>query len=187
MRFAAATAGCAANPGKEGVTAAPAKVYMTRDISPAGLKAVYEALGRPEDIRESMKLIRCNRVVISLFETDRNDNNYHWRYRPEMDQQHHRELFISNFVRDSKHYGVFTETNADRFDASKLTFPGRNLFNYATPAAYPLPLIGRTAAITSILDRYREKHLFGIGRWGEHQHHNHDVCIKHALDFVASL
>ena len=26
--------------------AAPAKVYMTRDISPAGMKAVYEALGR---------------------------------------------------------------------------------------------------------------------------------------------
>ncbi len=26
MQFAAATAGCAANPGKEGVTAAPAKV-----------------------------------------------------------------------------------------------------------------------------------------------------------------
>lgn len=149
--------------------------------------SLYEALGCPEDIRESMKLIRCNRVVISLFETDRNDNDYHWRYRPEMDQQHHRELFISNFVRGSKNYGVFTETNADRFDASKLTFPGRNLFNYTTPAAYPLPLIGRTAAITSILDRYREKRLFGIGRWGEHQHHNHDVCIKHALDFVASL
>lgn len=46
MQFAAATAGCAANPGKEDVTAAPAKVYMTRNISPAGLKAVYEALGR---------------------------------------------------------------------------------------------------------------------------------------------
>lgn len=149
--------------------------------------SLYGALGCPEDIRESMKLIRYNRVVISLFETDRNDNDYHWRYRPEMDQQHHRELFISNFVRGSKNYGVFTETNADRFDASKLTFPGRNLFNYTTPAAYPLPLIGRTAAITSILERYREKRLFGIGRWGEHQHHNHDVCIKHALDFVAAL
>ena len=91
--------------------------------------SLYEALGRPEEIRAPMRLIRYNKVVISLFETDRNDNNYHWRYRPEMDQQHHRELFISNFVRDSKQFGVFTETNADRFDALKLTFPGRNLCN----------------------------------------------------------
>lgn len=148
---------------------------------------LYEALGRPQEIAGRMKFIRYNRVVISLFETDENRNNYHWRYRPEMDQQHHRELFISNFVRDSKRYGVFTETNADRFHAGTLTFPGRNIFNYTTPAAYPLPLIGRTAAISDILDYYREKNLFGVGRWGEHQHHNHDVCIKHALDFVENL
>lgn len=44
MQFAAAGSGCAATSEKE--TKAPAKVYMTRDISPEGLKAVYEALGR---------------------------------------------------------------------------------------------------------------------------------------------
>lgn len=104
-----------------------------------------------------------------------------------MEQQHHRELYISNFVKDSKNYGVFTETNANRFDANKVTFKGRNLFNYTTPAAYPIPLVGRTAAITAILDYFKSKHLYGVGRWGEHQHHNHDICIKHALDFVDNL
>ena len=44
MQLAAAGSGCAATSEKE--TKAPAKVYMTRDISPEGLKAVYEALGR---------------------------------------------------------------------------------------------------------------------------------------------
>jgi hypothetical protein len=61
------------------------------------------------------------------------------------------------------------------------------LFNYTTPAAYPIPLVGRTAAITAILDYFKPKHLYGVGRWGEHQHHNHDICIKHALDFVDNL
>ncbi|WP_298068281.1 NAD(P)-binding protein [uncultured Mailhella sp.] len=162
--------------------------YKTRNvITTIPWPSLYRYLGSPEEIRGKMEFIRYNKVVISLFETAENSNNYHWRYRPEMEQQHHRELFISNFVKDSKKYGVFTETNADRFDASRLTFPGKNLFNYTTPAAYPLPLLGRTKAITSILEHYKEKHLFGIGRWGEHQHHNHDVCIKHALDFVAKL
>ncbi len=148
---------------------------------------LYEALGRPDVIKEQMTKIKYNKVVVSLFETDDNPTNYHWRYRPEMTQQHHRELYISNFVKDNKNYGVFTETNSERFDPERLTFKGRNLFNYTTPAAYPLPLIGRTKAINEILAYFKSKRLFGIGRWGEHQHHNHDVCMKHALDFVEDL
>lgn len=46
MQFAATGSGCAATPEKTEASKSPAKVYMTRDISPEGLKAVYEALGR---------------------------------------------------------------------------------------------------------------------------------------------
>ena len=67
MQFAAATAGCAANPGKEDVTTAPAKVYMTRDISPAGLKAVYEALGRKA---------HGQKVAVKLSTGEPGGNNY---------------------------------------------------------------------------------------------------------------
>ena len=148
---------------------------------------LYEALGRPSAISEQMKKIKYNKLVISLFERPDNPWPYHWRYTPDMKEQHHREFFINNFVKDSKPYGFFTETNANRFDADHLTFPGKNLFNYETPAAYPLPLIGKTKAIREILDYYRPMHLYGIGRWGEHQHHNHDVCMKLAMDFVQNL
>ena len=148
---------------------------------------LYEAMGRPAEIREQITKVKYNKLVISLFERPDNPWPYHWRYTPDMKEQHHREFFINNFVKDSKNYGFFTETNADRFDADKLTFKGRNLFNYTTPAAYPLPLIGRTQAIKEILDFFKPMHLYGVGRWGEHQHHNHDVCMKHAIDFVANV
>ena len=46
VQVATAGSGCAANPEKTSAETTPAKVYMTRNISPAGLKAVYEALGR---------------------------------------------------------------------------------------------------------------------------------------------
>lgn len=49
LQFGAAGSGCASNNDKKADDAAPAKVYMTRDISPAGMKAVYEALGRPAE------------------------------------------------------------------------------------------------------------------------------------------
>ena len=67
MQFAAATAGCAANPGGKEADAAPARVYMTRDISPAGLKAVYEALGRPAEGRK---------VAVKLSTGEPGGNNY---------------------------------------------------------------------------------------------------------------
>lgn len=40
LHFAAAGSGCASGNDKKAAEAAPAKVYMTRDISPAGMKAV---------------------------------------------------------------------------------------------------------------------------------------------------
>ena len=148
---------------------------------------LYEAMGKPKEIQEQMTKIKYNKLVISLFEREDNPWPYHWRYTPDMKEQHHREFFISNFAKDSKDYGFFTETNANRFDADNLTFKGKNLFNYETPAAYPLPLIGKSRAIQEILDFFKPMHLYGVGRWGEHQHHNHDVCMKHAIDFVATL
>ena len=67
MQFAAATAGCAANPGGKEADAAPARVYMTRDISPAGLKAVYEALGRKA---------HGQKVAVKLSTGEPGGNNY---------------------------------------------------------------------------------------------------------------
>ena len=67
MQFAAATAGCAATPGGKEADAAPARVYMTRDISPAGLKAVYEALGRKA---------HGKKVAVKLSTGEPGGNNY---------------------------------------------------------------------------------------------------------------
>lgn len=67
MQFAAAAPGCAAPPGGKEADAAPAKVYMTRDISPAGLKAVYEALGRPAEGRK---------VAVKISTGEPGGNNY---------------------------------------------------------------------------------------------------------------
>ena len=145
---------------------------------------LFEALGRPEEIAPKISKIKYNKIVISLFEIQSNDLPYHWRYQPDLSIQHHREFFISNFAKDSKKFGVFTETNLNRFDPKRLSFEGKNIFNYIIPAAYPIPLIGRTKAIEEIKAYYQKMNLFGIGRWGEHLHHNQDICIKHAIEFV---
>ena len=54
LLLAAAVAGCTGRTGKA-VPAVP-EVYMTRDISPAGLNAVYEALGREAKGKVAVKI-----------------------------------------------------------------------------------------------------------------------------------
>ena len=144
---------------------------------------MYEILGKPKEIAEDILKIKYNKIVVSLYESEQKQT-FHWRYIPDLKQQHHREFPIANFVKNSPKNSYFIETNLNRFNPETATFKGKNLYNYTTEAAYPIPLIGRTKAITNILDYYKNKNLFGIGRWGEHQHHNHDICIKHALDWV---
>lgn len=55
MLLAAAVAGCTGRTGKAATAAVP-EVYMTRDISPAGLNAVYEALGREAKGKVAVKI-----------------------------------------------------------------------------------------------------------------------------------
>ena len=53
--------------------------------------------------------------------------------------------------------------------------------------AYPLNTIEKPKIMKKLLGWSAEQNVIGLGRWGEHQHHNHDICIKHALDFVDNL
>lgn len=67
MQFAAAGSGCAANSEKKGGETTPARVYMTRDISPEGIRAVYEALGRKAEGKK---------VAVKLSTGEPGGNNY---------------------------------------------------------------------------------------------------------------
>lgn len=162
--------------------------FRTKNVLNAGCpwNDMYEILGKPKEIYDDIQKIKYNKIVVSLYESEERQT-FHWRYIPDLKQQHHREFPIANFVKNSPLNSYFIETNLNRFNAETATFNGKNLYNYITPAAYPIPLIGKTRAITNILSYYKNKNLFGIGRWGEHQHHNHDICIKNAIDFVNNL
>ena len=56
LLLAAAAIGCAGRTGKAASAPKTPVVYMTRDISPAGLDAVYEALGRKAEGKVAVKI-----------------------------------------------------------------------------------------------------------------------------------
>ncbi|WP_022759216.1 protoporphyrinogen/coproporphyrinogen oxidase [Butyrivibrio fibrisolvens] len=147
---------------------------------------LYEALGKPEELKKDFSLIKYNRIVVSLYER-KYDCDWHWRYVPDMEKAYHREFYIHNFAADSKPDGMYYETNVKRFNSNDKYTGDMALAQYETDAAYPIPVIGHADAISNILKFYEQKGLFGIGRWGQHEYQNADVSMHEAMKFVESL
>lgn len=146
---------------------------------------LYEALGEPQHLKYDFEKIKYNRIVISLYEQDYSVD-WHWRYVPDMQRNYHREFYIYNFAKDSKKNGMYVETNLKRFGGEE-NYIGKNIYNYTTKAAYPIPVIGHSQAIKNILEYYKKLNMFGVGRWGQHEYQNADVSIYNALKFVENL
>ena len=148
---------------------------------------LYEAFGRPQKIEDDIRKIRYNRIVVSLYEHEY-DHDWHWRYVPDEKLAHHREFYIGNFAEDSKDDGIYLETGIKRFDEKKASFEGKSpVANFETDAAYPIPVVGHAKAIKNILEYYEPMHLYGVGRWGQHEYQNADVSMHEAIKLVQRL
>ena len=144
---------------------------------------LYGALGEPVELSKYFAKIQYNRLMISLYEKQY-DHDWHWRYIPDIQKTYHREFYIHNFAADSKKNGVYLESNLDRYRNCPLEYDGKLIYEVETDAAYPVPVIGHETAINNILEYYKSKGLFGVGRWGQHQYQNADVSMYEAIKFV---
>lgn len=145
---------------------------------------LYEALGKPENLKNDFSKIRYNRIMVSLIERNYSVD-WHWRYIPDINKAHHREFYIHNFAEDSKENGIYLETNIKRKEFAEEN--DKPIYESITDAAYPIPVMGHKKAIDNILGYYRELNLFGVGRWGQHEYQNADVSMHEAINFVNIL
>jgi len=138
------------------------------------------ALFAPED-RSAIDQLRHNSLVVSLHE-----ENYrtptHWVYLPALDQPHHRSFYIHNFAPDSSPNGVYRETNANRWHGE-----ADCLHHHINSHAYPIPTIGWAKAIARVLATAEQTGVYGLGRWGQWQYFNSDVCILEAMRLADRL
>lgn len=161
--------------------------YAARSvINTAPWPDLFDALGRPESLVRAMARLRHNTLVVSLFDEEF-DHDWHWLYDPGLDIPHHREFFISNFAPHSRRGGVFRETNFARWSAPQSGAVSRPLYEHVNRAAYPIPVIGHAQAIREVLRYFEPMRLYGVGRWGQWQYFNSDVCIREAMNLVAKI
>lgn len=91
-------------------------------------------------------------------------------------------LCRNNFAPHSAPDGFYRETNLKRWQPG-----GGELYAETNTHAYPIPTLGWAGAIDSVLRHCAPLGVHGLGRWGQWQYFNSDVCIREAMQLLARL
>ncbi len=139
-----------------------------------------EINGMPEDIKESIKQLKFSSIQTEYF-AEKLDTEAQWVYYPDPKLSYHRILVRHNFCPNSR--GYWTETNSERIDMEE----ANNNFKYMNQYAYPLNTINKPEIMKNLLAWSKEQGVYGLGRWGEHQHYNSDVTVDLAIKLSDSF
>jgi len=139
-----------------------------------------EINGMPEKLKESIKELKYSSIQTEYFDNSIN-TEAHWIYYPDKKLPYHRILVRHNFCDNSK--GYWTETNSERIEMEE---PNNN-FKYLNKYAYPLNTINKPQIMKELLDWCKTKNVYGLGRWGEHQHYNSDVTVDLAIKLAEEV
>lgn len=137
-------------------------------------------IGMPDDIKESIGKLKYSSIQTEYFPEHLN-TEAQWIYYPDLKLPYHRILVRHNFCPNSK--GYWTETNSERINMEE---PNDN-FKYMNQYAYPLNTIEKPAIMKKLLAWSEEQGVYGLGRWGEHQHYNSDVTVDLAMKMAGNL
>ena len=144
--------------------------------------SVDEFYGMPDDIEKMIPQLKHNAVEIRYY-PDNLETNAHWIYYPDLTLPYHRILVRPNFCLNSR--GYWTETNAERTDM--FSPQDSDKFCYMNQYAYPLNTIDKPYVMKKLLIWAESNQVYGLGRWGEHQHYNSDVTVERAMNLAEKL
>lgn len=131
-----------------------------------------EIVGMPEELWKEMGGVLHSSIQIE-YVPKRMDTKAQWIYYPEKAISYHRILVRHNFCPNGE--GYWTETNKERVELDT----GR--FRYMNEYAYPLNTIDKPRIMWKLLRWAKTRQIYGLGRWGEHEHYNSDVVVELAM------
>lgn len=108
------------------------------------------------------------------------DTKAHWIYVPSPEKSYHRILVRHNFCEGSK--GYWLETNLNRVDEKVGDGPA-----FANEYTYPLNTVDKPQVMKELLSYMKANNIYGLGRWGEHEHYNSDATVERSMNLFDEL
>ena len=137
-------------------------------------------VGMPDTIQSLIKELKYSSIETRYY-PERISTDAQWIYYPDSELPYHRILVRHNFCPGSR--GYWTETNKENIREKD----GGSGFRYLNQYAYPLNTIKKPEIMRKILEWGKKQNVFGLGRWGEHQHYNSDVVVELALKMAEQM
>lgn len=134
--------------------------------------------GMPEPLQQAVKRLKFSSTQIE-YVPGNIDTTAQWIYYPQREISYHRILVRHNFCPNSR--GYWTETNKDRIE------PGNGRFRYMNEYAYPLNTVDKPRIMEGLLAWAEQERIYGLGRWGEHEHYNSDAVVELAMKLADRL
>ena len=155
--------------------------------------------GMPEEIRRLVPTLRSS-AIETRYVPKQLQTEAQWIYEPDLKVPWHRILVRHNFCPGSRGYWLETrESRVAMFEEAGAGFPGGTAYDgtgsgaedaayhYLNAYAYPLNTIGKPEAMEKLLAFCEDRHIHGLGRWGEHCHYNSDVVVELAMQMAEKL
>ena len=136
--------------------------------------------GMPQELIAAIKNLKSS-AIETRYVPEQLDTPAQWIYVPDEKIPYHRILVRHNFCPESK--GYWLETRKERVEL----FDEEVAYSYMNEYAYPLNTIGKQEIMCDLLDYCREKHIYGLGRWGEHCHYNSDLVVELAMNLAGEI
>lgn len=135
----------------------------------------------PSDLEEDIAKLKSSSVEIRYVPQDM-DTKAQWIYYPDEDLPYHRILVRHNFCEGS--HGYWMETRQER---TVLFAENEGSYHYLNEYAYPLNTLKKPMIMEKLLSYMQKKQIYGLGRWGEHNHYNSDVTVERAMHLAQKL
>lgn len=136
-----------------------------------------EITGMPEKLKNIIADLKHTSIRVQ-YESKHLDTKAHWIYCPDEKYKYHRIIVRHNFCEGP---GYWTETNTEHLPGGVY---GECFIN---TYAYPLNIVGKNEDMKKLLTWCNENKVYGLGRWGEHQHYNSDVTVEKAMQLADIL
>ncbi|MGY3211553.1 protoporphyrinogen/coproporphyrinogen oxidase [Mucilaginibacter sp. HD30] len=144
----------------------------------------------PENILAEAKKLKYNKVTTMLWETQPTERT--WTYVPESGNFFHRYIHIGNFFSPKGNYSITEVVGEKTYDemvenGKKDPFLIRPIDYNVSDHAYVVFDDNYEGSTVRIKNYLTENKVYPLGRFGEWQYYNMDVCIKSSMDLVKKI
>ncbi|RKD19554.1 nucleotidyl-sugar pyranose mutase [Pelobium manganitolerans] len=144
----------------------------------------------PLEIVDEAQKLRYNRITTMLWESAQTSNT--WTYIPEPESIFHRYIHISNFAGSQKSYTITEAVGERSYDemancGRKDPFLKTPLDHNVSDHAYVVFDKNYNTSKDTILKYLKQIGIYTLGRFGEWDYYNMDICIKKSLELYKLL